>query len=60
MSSNPESESIKTKVPSLFTLTEFWSTVTGKTFVGMELRNKRKLSWINVSVKVQTAKLARN
>lgn len=33
----------------VFTLTEFWSTVTGKTLVGMELRNKRKSLWIDVS-----------
>lgn len=33
----------------VITLTEFWSTVTGNTLVGMELRNKRKFSWIDVS-----------
>lgn len=59
LTNNPGSKSTKTKVQSLFTLTEFWSTVTGKTFVGMELRNKRKSSWINVSAEDQRAKLAR-
>lgn len=37
----------------VFTLTEFWSTVTGNTLVGMELRNKRKFSWIDVSAQEQ-------
>lgn len=37
----------------VFTLTEFWSTVTGNTLEGMELRNKRKFSWIDVSAHKQ-------